>query len=335
VPTRAHRALFPSSDRCRIGPTLSVTASIAFAGTPEFAVPSLRALVATGAAVPLVLTQPDRPAGRGRRLTPSPVKEAATGFGLSVAQPVSLRDPALIAGLRPRPDLLIVIAYGLLLPRAMLEWPRRGCVNLHASLLPRWRGAAPIQRAVQAGDAVTGISVMQMDEGLDTGAVHLTRSTPIGARESAGALHDRLAVLAAEALTAVLPALLAGTSRAEPQRADLATLAPKIAKADAALDWHATAAQLERHVRAFNPWPVAEALLEPGGRLRVWDAVALDESPSGARPGAIVAATRNGIDVATGGGVLRLTKVQPPSGRVMDAAAYLAAHSLAGAAFVA
>jgi methionyl-tRNA formyltransferase len=208
-------------------------------------------------------------------------------------------------------------------------------VNLHASLLPRWRGAAPIQRAVLAGDAVTGISVMQMDSGLDTGPVHLTRATPIGARETAGELHGRLAVLAAEALVAALPGLLAGTSQAVPQRAELATLAPKIAKADAVLDWHAAAVELERRVRAFNPWPIAEARLDDGRRLRVWDAVVLDPAGSLPRPGTIVAATRDGIDVATGGGVLRLTKVQPPSARVMDAAAYLAAHSLAGAAFVA
>jgi methionyl-tRNA formyltransferase len=314
---------------------LSAPASIAFAGTPEFAVPSLRALVAAGVAVPIVLTQPDRPAGRGRRLTASPVKEAAATLGLSVAQPPSLRSPSLPASLGSRPDLMIVIAYGLLLPRAMLEWPRLGCVNLHASLLPRWRGAAPIQRAVLAGDAVTGISVMQMDDGLDTGPVHLMRETPIGARETAGELHDRLAALAAEALVAALPGLLAGTSAAVPQRAELATLAPKIAKGDGVLDWHAPAAELERRVRAFNPWPVAEGLLDQGGRLRVWDAVAVDAAPTGARPGAIVAATRDGIDVGTGAGVLRLTKVQPPSGRVMDAAAYLAAHSLTGVAFVA
>jgi methionyl-tRNA formyltransferase len=314
---------------------LSAPASIAFAGTPEFAVPSLRALVARGATVPVVLTQPDRPAGRGRRLTASPVKQAALSLGLSVAQPPSLRSPSLPAALGSRPDLMIVIAYGLLLPRAMLEWPRLGCVNLHASLLPRWRGAAPIQRAVLAGDAVTGISVMQMDEGLDTGPVHLMRETPIGARETAGQLHDRLAALAAETLVAALPGLLSGTSEAVPQRTELATLAPKIAKGDGMLDWHAPAVELERRVRAFNPWPVAEGLLDRGGRLRVWDAVVVDDAPAGAGPGAIVAATREGIDVATGAGVLRLTKVQPPSARVMDAAAYLAAHSLAGVAFVA
>jgi methionyl-tRNA formyltransferase len=240
-----------------------------------------------------------------------------------------------VEALGPPPDLMIVIAYGLLLPRAMLEWPRLGCVNLHASLLPRWRGAAPIQRAVLAGDVVTGISVMQMDEGLDTGPVHLMHSTHIGAHETAGQLHDRLAALAAAALDAALPGLLAGTSKAVPQRTELATLAPKIAKGDGVLDWHAPAAELERRVRAFNPWPVAEGVLDPGGRLRVWDAIAVDAAASGARPGAIVGATRDGIDVATGDGVLRLTKVQPPSARVMDAAAYLAAHSLAGVAFVA
>ena len=314
---------------------LSAPASIAFAGTPEFAVPSLHALVARGVTVPVVLTQPDRPAGRGRRLTGSPVKDAASALGLSVQQPPSLRGPTVVEALGPRPDLMIVIAYGLLLPRAMLEWPRLGCVNLHASLLPRWRGAAPIQRAVLAGDAVTGISVMQMDEGLDTGPVHLMQSTHIGAHEMAGQLHDRLAALAAAALDSALPHLLAGTSKAVPQRTELATLAPKIAKGDGVLDWHAPAAELARRVRAFNPWPVAEGVLDQGGRLRVWDAIVVDAAASGARPGTIVGATREGIDVATGDGVLRLTKVQPPSARVMDAAAYLAAHSLAGVAFVA
>jgi len=314
---------------------LNSPASIAFAGTPEFAVPSLRALVARGVTVPIVLTQPDRPAGRGRRLTASPVKEAARTLGLAVAQPSSLRTPGFAETLGPRPDLMIVIAYGLLLPRAMLEWPRLGCVNLHASLLPRWRGAAPIQRAVLAGDTNTGISVMQMDEGLDTGPVHLMRSTPIGPHETAGELHDRLAVLAAATLDAALPALLTRTSKPLPQHAEFATVAPKIAKGDGVLDWHAPAVELERRVRAFNPWPVAEGVLNPGGRLRVWDAVVVEVAASGARPGAIVAATRDGIDVATGEGVLRLTKVQPPSARVMDAAAYLAAHSLNGVAFVA
>jgi methionyl-tRNA formyltransferase len=306
-------------------------ASIAFAGTPTFAVPALQTIVATGARVPLVLTQPDRPAGRGRRLTPSPVKELALSLRLPLAQPESLRGSA-EPPRSERPDLMVVIAYGLLLPRHWLEWPRHGCINLHASLLPRWRGAAPIQRAVLAGDAETGISVMQMDSGLDTGPVHLTRSTPIGARETAGALHDRLAVLAAEALREALPRVLAGTSQPTPQRDALATLAPKIAKSEARLDWREPASALERRVRAFDPWPVAEAHLSDGRRLRVFEAAVVPESPAPA--GTIVAARRSGIDVATGDGVLRLLRVQPPSGRVMDAAAYLAAHSLSGVEFV-
>ncbi len=307
-------------------------ARIAFAGTPDFAVPTLRTVAATGASVPLVLTQPDRPAGRGRRLTASPVKQTALELGLPLAQPATL------AAIDPppgeRPDLLVVIAYGLLLPGKWLDWPRLGCVNLHASLLPRWRGAAPIQRAVLAGDSETGISVMQMDSGLDTGPVHLARATPIGARETAGELHDRLAVLAAQLLAEVLPAVLQGASVPEPQHAALATLAPKIAKSEAILDWREPAVQLERRVRAFDPWPVAEARLSDGRRLRVFEAEAV-AAPPGAAAGTILAAGRAGIDVATGDGVLRLRRIQPPSGRAMDAEAYLAAHSLAGAAFVA
>jgi methionyl-tRNA formyltransferase len=314
------------------GAPLAADARIAFAGTPGFAVPALQAIVATRAEVPLVLTQPDRPAGRGRRLTASPVKELAAELGLPLAQPATLREPA--EPPRDRPDLMVVIAYGLLLPRKWLEWPRLGCINLHASLLPRWRGAAPIQRAVLAGDAESGISVMQMDVGLDTGSVHLARSTPIGARETAGALHDRLAALAAEALLEALPAVLAGTSHPTPQRDALATLAPKIAKAEALLDWREPAAQLERKVRAFDPWPIAETRSSDGRRLRVFEAEVLPGKP-GEPAGTILAAGRCGIDVATGDGVLRLLKIQPPSGRVMDAAAYLAAHSLAGVAFVA
>jgi methionyl-tRNA formyltransferase len=308
-------------------------ARIAFAGTPEFAVPTLRAIVAAGAKVPLVLTQPDRPAGRGRKLAASPVKQLALELGLPVAQPVSLRAPAALP-LDERPDVMVVIAYGLLLPRALLKWPAAGCINLHASLLPRWRGAAPIQRALLAGDESTGVSVMQMDAGLDTGPVHLTRSTPIAARETAGALHDRLAALAAEALLDALPAVLRGESVPVPQRDALATVAPKIVKAEAALDWREPAEQLERRVRAFNPWPVAEARLSDGRRLRIFDAAVMPGSAASSAPGTIVAAGRDGIDVATADGVLRLCRVQPPSARVMDAQAYLAAHSLAGVAFV-
>jgi methionyl-tRNA formyltransferase len=313
---------------------LRASPSIAFAGTPEFAIPSLRALAASGARIPIVLTQPDRPAGRGRKLTAPPVKALAATLGLRLAQPANLREPALLPGFDERPDLMVVIAYGLLLPPELLRWPRLGCINLHASILPRWRGAAPIQRAVLAGDATTGISVMQMDAGLDTGAVHLVRSTPIGRTDTAGKVHDRLAALAAAALSAALPDLLAGRSVATPQRAELATLAPKIVKAEAALDWRLSAVELDRKVRAFNPWPVAEAKLADGRRLRIWQADALDSGPRPAGAGNIVAASKTGIDVATGAGILRLQKVQPPSGRVMDVEAYLAAHSLDGAVFV-
>jgi methionyl-tRNA formyltransferase len=314
------------------GASLLAEARIAFAGTPQFAVPALDAIVAAGARVPLVLTQPDRPAGRGRRLTASPVKERSLALGLPLAQPKSLRAPA-----EPppgeRPDVMIVIAYGLLLPRHWLDWPRVGCINLHASLLPRWRGAAPIQRAVLAGDAQTGISVMQMSSGLDTGPVHLVRSLQIAPRETAGELHDRLAVLAVEALLEALPGVLAGTSTPTPQQDALATVAPKIAKGEALLDWREPAVALERRVRAFDPWPVAETRLSDGRRLRVFDAAVVAAVRS-APPGAIVTAGREGIDVATGEGVLRLRRIQPPSGRVMDAEAYLAAHSLAGVEFV-
>jgi methionyl-tRNA formyltransferase len=307
-------------------------ASIVFAGTPEFAVPALDALVGTGARVPLVLTQPDRPAGRGLKVTAPPVKRRALALDLPVAQPATRAE---LAGLAhgARPDLVVVIAYGLILPREWLEWPRRCCINLHASLLPRWRGAAPIERALLAGDAQTGISVMQMDAGLDTGPVHLKRATPIGARETAGELHDRLAALAAEALLAALPGVLAGTSVPVPQDDAAATYAAKIKKAEAVLDWREPARALERRVRAFNPWPVAEARLRDGRRLRVFEAE-LGDAASSAAPGTIVAAGKNGIDVATGDGVLRLRRIQPPSARVMDAGAYLAAHSLSGASFV-
>ncbi|HEY8428584.1 MAG TPA: methionyl-tRNA formyltransferase [Sandaracinaceae bacterium] len=310
---------------------------IAFAGTPEFAVPTLEAIIARGAHVPLVLTQPDRPAGRGRRMTPPPVKRAAEAHGLRVEQPVHLKDPALPAawGLDEPPDLLVVVAYGLLLPDWLLAWPRQGCVNVHASLLPRWRGAAPIQHAILAGDAVTGVSLMRMDRGLDTGPVYATRSTPIGPTETAGELHDRLARLGAELAAETLPAVLEGSLEPVPQDEGQATYAPKIDKADARLDFTLSADELARRVRAYHPWPVAFAELSDGRVLKVHAAEALrDPVPAGAPPGRILAASKTGIDVATGRGVLRLTRVQPPSSRPMDVAAYLAAHSVEGSRFV-
>jgi methionyl-tRNA formyltransferase len=314
-------------------PDNNLPPTIAFAGTPDFAVPTLRALVAAGFAVSVVLTQPERPAGRGRRLAAPPVKQAAAELGLVVAQPASLRDESAAAGWGRRPDLLVVVAYGLLLPKWMLGWPKHGCVNVHASLLPRWRGAAPIQRALLAGDRETGVSLMRVEPGLDTGAVYARRSTPIERRDTGGSLHDRLAELGAALAVETLPGVLAGTCRPVAQEESAATYAPKIDKSEARLDWHGDAALLERQVRAFNPWPVALACLADGRRLRVWQA----EARAGVgvqAPGRIVALGRAGIDVATGDGVLRLERVQPPSGRVMPAGAYLAAHALDRAVFV-
>jgi methionyl-tRNA formyltransferase len=312
---------------------VSVSARIAFAGTPQFAVPTLETLVASGADVCLVLTQPDRPAGRGRQVAASPVKAAAAERGLRIAQPQTLKAADAPGDLGPAPDLLVVVAYGLLLPPPMLAWPRLGCVNLHASLLPRWRGAAPIQHALLARDATTGVSLMRIERGLDTGAVYLERSTPIGVRETARELHDRLARLAADVLADALPGLLAGVLSPVPQQEAVATHAPKITKADAVLDWRRGALELDARVRAFDPWPIAETRLDDGTRLRVWRAEPLD-AETAAPPGAIIRAGAAGIDVATGAGVLRLTQVQPASGRVMAASAYLAAHPLDGAAFV-
>lgn len=307
-------------------------ARIAFAGTPAFSVPAFEALVGAGVELGTVLTQPDRPAGRGRKVAPSPVKLAALAQGLPVAQPSRLDDAGQLGTFGPRPDLLVVVAYGLLLPQWVLEWPRLGCVNLHASLLPRWRGAAPIQHAILAGDTVTGVSLMRMERGLDTGAVYLAGATPIGADETAGELHERLGRLAADVLVSALPKLLAGALEATAQVEARATWAPKIAKSDARLDWRRSAAELARSVRAYNPWPVAETQLGDGRRLRVWAARSLPTN-AGGPPGTIVG-TRDGIDVATGDGVLRLTRVQPPSARVMDATAYLAAHPLQDIGFV-
>jgi methionyl-tRNA formyltransferase len=309
-------------------------ARIAFAGTPAFSVPTLATLARSAAAVTLVLTQPDRPAGRGRKLTPSPVKVEAEALGVPVVQPAKLNDAALLDALGAPPDLMVVIAYGLLLPTWLLAWPRLGCVNLHASLLPRWRGAAPIQHAILAGDTTTGVSLMQMERGLDTGSVFATRTTQIGTRESAADLQGRLAEIAAALMADTLSDLLAGKLAAIPQREDLATVAAKIAKADARLDWRRDASALARQVRAFNPWPVAETESSAGERLRIWTAEVVTAHGRVCAPGTIIGLAE-GIDVACGDGILRLLEVQPPSARAMSARAYLAAHALEGQVFVA
>ncbi len=298
---------------------------IVFAGTPEFAVSSLRA-AARHHEVVAVYTQPDRPAGRGRGLAASPVKLEAVARGIPVFQPESLKDEAAQQQLRAlQPDLMVVVAYGLILPKAVLAIPTHGCWNVHASLLPRWRGAAPIQRAIQAGDDTSGVCLMQMEAGLDTGPVLLQQSLPIAGTDTGGQLHDKLAELGAQVLSDGLGLLRAGLKPiAQPQPAEGVTYAHKLDKAEARLDWRGEAEVLARTVRAFNPWPVAEAQLG-GERVRIHGAVALADN-GGAAPGTVIAASRDGIDVACGQGALRLRVLQREGGKAITAADYLNAR---------
>lgn len=298
---------------------------IVFAGTPEFAVSSLRA-AARHHEVVAVYTQPDRPAGRGRGLAPSPVKLEAVARGIPVYQPESLKGEAAQQQLRDlQPDLMVVVAYGLILPKAVLAIPTHGCWNVHASLLPRWRGAAPIQRAIQAGDAKTGVCLMQMEAGLDTGPVLLHQELPIAATDTGGQLHDRLAELGAQVLSDGLGLLRAGIKPvARPQPEQGVTYAHKLDKAEARLDWALDAGALARTVRAFNPWPIAEASLA-GERVRIHGAVALDLA-HGQAPGTVLAASRDGIDIACGQGALRLRVLQREGGKAITAADYLNAR---------
>ncbi|MBH1655781.1 methionyl-tRNA formyltransferase [Stenotrophomonas maltophilia] len=298
---------------------------IVFAGTPEFAVSSLRA-AARHHEVVAVYTQPDRPAGRGRGLAPSPVKLEAVARGIPVYQPESLKDEAAQQQLRDlQPDLMVVVAYGLILPKAVLAIPTHGCWNVHASLLPRWRGAAPLQRAIQAGDAKTGVCLMQMEAGLDTGPVLLHQELPIAATDTGGQLHDKLAELGAQVLSDGLGLLRAGIKPiARPQPEQGVTYAHKLDKAEARLDWALDAGALARTVRAFNPWPIAEATLA-GERVRIHGAVALDEA-HGQAPGTVLAASRDGIDIACGQGALRLRVLQREGGKAITAADYLNAR---------
>ena len=298
---------------------------VAFAGTPDFAVPHLRACRLEGVEIVAVYTQPDRPAGRGRQTAPSPVKQAALDAGYRIEQPESLKDADARQTLRDLElDLFIVVAYGLILPRKILPMPRHGCWNVHASLLPRWRGAAPIQRAILAGDTETGVCVMQMEAGLDTGPVLLEQRIAIAADETGGSLHDKLATLGAASLRETLQHLLRGEILApRMQSTDGVTYAHKLDKAEARIDWADDAGSIERKVRAFDPWPVAEG--DVGGeRLRIWSATALP--PVKASPGSIVAAGKSGIDIATGEGALRIRELQRAGGRRMSAADFINAR---------
>ena len=302
---------------------------IIFAGTPEFAALALDAIYTAGHEVSLVLSQPDRPAGRGMSLQASPVKQRALAQGTEVFQPLSLKDPEAQEKLRQlAPDVMVVAAYGLILPQAVLDIPRLGCINIHASLLPRWRGAAPIQRAILAGDAETGVCIMQMEAGLDTGPVLLREALPIDASDNAQTLHDKLAAQGARLVVEALDRLATGLLAVEPQLEVGATYAAKLDKGEAPLDWRRSAIELDRQVRAFNPFPTATANLE-GTALKVWGARA---EAGGGEPGVVLGADKHGIRVACGEGVLVLTEVQKAGGKRLPVAQFLAGNPLAAGA---
>jgi methionyl-tRNA formyltransferase len=296
--------------------------NIVFAGTPAFAATALNAIVAAGHAVTLVLTQPDRRAGRGRKIRPAPVKEFAVHHGLALLQPATLADGEVAASIREaRADAMVVAAYGLIVPPRILKLPRLGCINIHASLLPRWRGAAPIQRALLAGDEQTGITIMQMDEGLDTGPILLQAPLAITATDTAATLHDRLSEIGARLIVTVL----ASPPAPRPQNPALATYAPKIDPAQAAIRWSDDAAVIERQVRAYNPVPGAHTRLN-GMPLKLWRAQV--EADAGGLPGTVIAADAGGIVVACGAGALRILELQRAGGKPMAARAFLAGFGL-------
>jgi methionyl-tRNA formyltransferase len=301
---------------------------VGFAGTPAFAALALEAILAAGFEVPLVLTQPDRPKGRGLRAEPSPVKRLAETRALPVLQPASLKTDAARAPLLAVPlDVLVVAAYGLILPPAVLSWPAHGGINIHASLLPRWRGAAPIQRAIAAGDKTTGVTIMQMDAGLDTGAMIERSTVPIAPHETAGSLHDKLAAAGARSIVAVLTRLArTGVLAATPQPATGATYAAKVERTDATIDWSTSSEAIDCLVRAFDPVPGAATWLSGLG-VKVWRANPI-AGVSTAGAGTVVRTSKDGIDVACGHGVLRLREVQPASGKRMSAAAFAAGRGV-------
>jgi len=309
---------------------------IIFAGTPEFSVPPLKALIDSPHDVVAVYTQPDRPAGRGRKLTPGPVKACALEYDIPVYQPEKLRqaeDQQPLIDLQA--DLMVVVAYGIILPKVILDAPRLGCFNIHASLLPRWRGAAPIQRSILAGDAETGITIMQMDVGLDTGDMLLKKTCPITDDDTGSSLHDRLSIMGAEALMEILPAIANGALQPEKQDDSLANYAEKLQKAEAIIDWAKSAREIKAQVNAFNAWPVAQTpidLKQDGTpqMMRIWQAQLTDRVVGNASPGKVLHCDKQGIDVATGDGVLRLMKIQMPGKKPMDVPAFVNANDISG-----
>lgn len=298
---------------------MSDSLKIVFAGTPDFAARHLAALLSSHHKVVAVYTQPDRPAGRGKKLTASPVKQLAQEHGIPVYQPASLKAEEAQQELAAiDADIMVVVAYGLLLPKAVLDTPRLGCINVHGSILPRWRGAAPIQRAIWAGDTQTGVTIMQMDEGLDTGDMLKIATLDIDAKETSATLYERLAELGPQALVECLGDIASGNAVAEKQNDELANYAKKLSKEEAQIDWSMSAVAIERCIRAFNPWPMSHFSVADNN-IKVWDAEVEAENSDKA-PGTILSADKKGIRVATGEGVLRLLSIQPPGKKAMSAA---------------
>ena len=306
--------------------------NVVFAGTPEFAVPSLHALRTAGHHILAAYTQPDRPAGRGRVLTAGPIKSYAQAQAIPVVQPTSLKSDAAAQALQClQPDVMVVVAYGLILPQAILDIPVYGCLNVHASLLPRWRGAAPIQRAIEAGDPMTGVTIMQMNAGLDTGDLLNSVNTPLHATDTSRSLHDRLALLGAQALVASLKQIQSGTLSPRPQDHTLSCYAPKLTKDEALIHWQAPAQVLQRRIHAYNPWPVAHTRLN-GRVLRLWEAAPVASAMRGDRQavaGTILAIDADGIHVQTGDGVLTLLRLQIEGARPLAAEAFRNGQHLA------
>ncbi|MDX1796204.1 MAG: methionyl-tRNA formyltransferase [Hydrogenovibrio sp.] len=309
---------------------MSTPLRIIFAGTPDFSVPPLQRLIDSEHEVVAVYTQPDRPAGRGRKLTASPVKQTAEAHGIPVYQPVSLKDADAQQAIHAlNADVMVVVAYGLILPKAVLEMPKYGCFNIHASILPRWRGAAPIQRAIESGDAETGVTIMQMDVGLDTGDMLTVLKTPIEPEDTAQTLHDRLSQLGCEALMTTLSELQNGQLQPVKQDETQVTYAEKLNKAEAEIDWQQDAPTLVRKIQAFNPWPVAftQYLQQP---LRLWQARLVSSIQDNHLPGRVLSVDKQGITVATGKGTLLITQLQPSGKKAMSAYDFAQARNLAG-----